>query len=52
MTGIKLTQSDLDYYYMKVRGQEQDEPWMYYEQEWDDRYCGCPEFKDYEETWN
>lgn len=52
MTDIKLTQADLDYYCMRVRSQEQDEDYMYYEQEFDDRYCGCPEFKDYQETWN
>lgn len=22
------------------------------EQEWRDDYCGCPEYKEYQETWN
>lgn len=51
MTGIKLTQSDLDYYYMKVH-QEQDEWYMYYEQEWHDEYCGCPKWARYQREWN
>lgn len=54
MTGIKLTQSELAYYAMRVYEGQRDvtEDIYFTEQEWSDEYFDCPEYKNYMELWN